>query len=124
MDDRTPSTPPALVKEVEPPIYQHSGLGVLLVASLAMTFAVASAAFLVQARMPGDGCPYGETKREVRAGFEPTTPQPETRQVGADCGEASYHANPDGSVTVIFDLCERGDAPAELDGIEIGAIHR
>lgn len=46
-----------LRREVEPPQRQPTGLGVMLLASASMFFAVAGSAFILRARM-NDGCPY------------------------------------------------------------------
>src|SRR5690606_41688094 len=47
---------PTLRREVEAPQRQPTGLGVMLIASAAMFFAVAGSAFIVRARMAGHCC--------------------------------------------------------------------
>jgi hypothetical protein len=124
MDERPLSSPPALVKEVAAPAYQQSGIGVLIVASLAMLFAVASAAFLVRARMDARGCPHVEFRAGQSASQAPADARPRA-PAGAECGEAVYQQLPDGSVIVTFDLCAPQPAPTrQLEGIEVRAIHR
>ena len=74
----------------------------MLVAATAMFFAVASSAFILRARM---------VECSMVPGFQPApvvvdvaTPATVT-SVGAECGEALYESNPDGSVSVYFELC-------------------
>jgi len=47
---------PTLRREVQPPLRQPTGLGVMLIAAAAMFFAVAGSAFVVRARMAGHCC--------------------------------------------------------------------
>jgi hypothetical protein len=124
MDDRPHSSPPVLIREVNAPAYLQSGLGVLFIASMAMLFAVASAAFLVRARMDGPSCPHAELRGKQTAWQEPADARP-SAPARTDCGEAVYHSQPDGSVIVTFDLCAP-EAPAtrQLEGVEVRAIHR
>jgi hypothetical protein len=106
MDDRAKTGSP-LVREVEPPQRQHSGLGVMVIASAAMFFAVTSSAFLLEARTTH--CPHRSMRAvTVQPAAQPTiraAPGGETPAARATCGEAVYRHHPDGSVTVNFDLC-------------------
>lgn len=83
-----------LRREVEQPLRQDAGLGVMLVASAAMFFAVTSSAFILRAQKPSDRCLHRTRSQPV-----PTT------HSAADCGEAVYQNNPDGTVSVEFELC-------------------
>ena len=114
MDAREPKDEPLqkpLRREVEFPIRQQSGLGLVMVASAAMFFAVASSAFLIRARMDVSRCPHSQPYR-VRA--VPVNPQPSLlpRQ-SSECGEAIYRKRPDGTVVVDFQLCE----PSEISPV-------
>ena len=96
---------PSLRREVEAPQRQPTGLGVMLIASAAMFFAVAGSAFIVRARMAGHCC--DRTHPPIRAKAERATPvlvEPE-RPDGTPCGQATYRTRPDGTVAVDFRLC-------------------
>jgi hypothetical protein len=121
MDERPKPSSPVLVKEVAPPLPRQSGLGVLVVASMAMLFAVSSAAFLVRARMDSAPCPRADSRAS------PADTGPAAAEPGAPCGEAAYVKHPDGTLTVTFDLCDAGAARAPVarpEGIEVRAVHR
>lgn len=100
-----------LRREVLYPQRQSTGVGVMLVASAAMFFAVASSAFILRAQMPMQECPgaardyeavsvelidSAEVSQEMGDGFIQTV---ET------CGDPIYQPNVDGTVSVFFDLC-------------------
>ena len=92
-----------------------SGLSVLIVASMAMLFAVASAAFLLRARMADESCPHLETRDSLVERAERAEPQRDAR-----CGEAMYESNPDGSMSIYFDLCSTSQGTSLL---ELRAVH-
>jgi hypothetical protein len=94
-----------LRREVQPPQHQPSGLGLMLIASAAMFFAVAGSAFVVRARMAGHCCDRALSSPPA------VRPAPLVTGGGAPCGEAVYRANPDGTVSVDFRLC-----PPEEEG--------
>jgi hypothetical protein len=99
-----------LRREVEPPQRQNTGLGVMLVASAAMFFAVAGSAFILRARMASSCCVRAHTAASatvvVEAPGVPAAEAPSHASLqSADCGQAVYRNNPDGSVSVYFDLC-------------------
>lgn len=58
MERRDPNALPELVREVELPPQPVSGFGIMVVASMAMLFAVVSSAFILRARMVADHCPH------------------------------------------------------------------
>lgn len=97
-----------LRREVQPPHRQPTGLGVMLIASAAMFFAVAGSAFVVRARMAGHCCDRAHSSAPAR----PRHVQPIVTGGGPPCGEAVYRPNPDGTVSVDFRLCP----PAEPSG--------
>ncbi len=96
-----------LRREVETPQRQPSGLGVMLIASAAMFFAVAGSAFVVRARMAGHCCdrehPSASAAERPAAVVRPVTPLDESST--EPCGQAIYRTNPDGTVAVDFRLC-------------------
>ena len=123
-----------LAKEVLAPQNPHSGLGVVLVASLAMFLAMASSAFVIRARMAGQSCPAH------RATYQSQLPAAKQwhaveRVSPGECGKPQYRTNPDGSVSVLFETCadrarhrdaarqdahQAGEQPV---GIEVRRIH-
>lgn len=101
---------PTLRREVEAPQRQPTGLGVMLIASAAMFFAVAGSAFIVRARMAGHCCdrahPPARVQKVQRVApviEDPTTP----------CGRALYSPRPDGTVEVDFRLCPQVEGVAQ-----------
>ena len=90
-----------LRREVQPPHRQPTGLGVMLIASAAMFFAVAGSAFVVRARMAGHCCDRAHSSAPARTRHV----QPLVTGDGPPCGEAVYRPNPDGTVSVDFRLC-------------------
>jgi hypothetical protein len=103
-----------LRREVQPPHRQPTGLGVMLIASAAMFFAVAGSAFVVRARMAGHCC-----DRAHPHAVRPVAPL--VTGGGAPCGEAVYRANPDGTVSVDFRLCPP-EQPAGQSGADEGGL--
>lgn len=103
-----------LQREVLFPQKQNTGVGVMLVASAAMFFAVASSAFILRAQMPMQQCP-GDAQRFEAVPVELIEAQ-QTQQILGDalsdavetCGHAILHDNPDGSVVMTYNLCPRG----------------
>lgn len=111
MDDLSPRRAPAdqLRREVEPPQRQPTGLGVMLLASAAMFFAVAGSAFILRARMATDSCPYRarghvttaprhDSLRPAPARFAEPPPA-----ASGDCQLRSVA--PDGTEVVEFRVC-------------------
>ena len=96
---------PILRREVEAPQRQPNGLGVMLIASAAMFFAVAGSAFVVRARMAGHCCDreHPPASAHPAAVVRPVTPLDQTAT--EPCGQAIYRTNPDGTVAVDFRLC-------------------
>ena len=126
MKERLRSHPPVLVKEVAAPANAQSSIGVLAVASFVMLFAVASAAFVLRAQMGAAPCPQAQTQQTTAERKAPAPPagdiEPALRD--APCGEAAYRENADGSVTVVYELCDRrSPRTGELGGVEIRAVH-
>ncbi len=100
-----------LRREVLYPQRQNTGVGVMLVASAAMFFAVASSAFILRAQMPSQECPV-DAQRYETVSVELIDSADIVQDIGASlndavetCGEPVYQDNPDGSVSVFFDLC-------------------
>lgn len=97
-----------LRREVEYPQRQSTGVGVMLVASAAMFFAVASSAFILRAQMPHQRCLHRVVPSEVQVAdvvevdLLDSMVDVETIET---CGEPLYQDNPDGSISVFFDLC-------------------
>jgi hypothetical protein len=91
-----------LRREVQPPHRQPTGLGVMLIASAAMFFAVAGSAFVVRARMAGHCCDRAHPSPHTQV--RPLPPIV-TGVDEAPCGEAIYRAGQDGAVLVEFRLC-------------------
>lgn len=107
MADRVPIV--ALSKEVLPPQKQSSGLGVMVVASMIMLMAVASSAFVLRARMAQEPC-LGHGMNPAQAHQIPRVEWP--LELPQECGTPIYQQNPDGSVSVFFDVCpESRQAP-------------
>lgn len=95
----------SLSKEVLPPQKPSSGFGVLMVASLAMFFAIASSAFVLRASMVRT-CPGAEKAPLV----VPEQMIIEWQEPVRECGMPEYRSNPDGSTTVFFEVCPQGQA--------------
>jgi hypothetical protein len=86
----------------------------MLIASSAMFFAVAGSAFVLRARLASECLRHR------------TLPAPASWESGAmgavspsgsyveECGQAVYRNNPDGSVSVYFDLCPTDEPEAIL----------
>lgn len=106
--DKLESMAEKLRREVEPPQRQHTGLGVMLIASAAMFFAVAGSAFILRARMANAGCPYSHGLRHhtntLQAQPAPIPNPP------SDCGRAVYHTGRDGTMSVTYELCPAQEA--------------
>lgn len=97
-----------LRREVLLPQRQNTGVGVMLVASAAMFFAVASSAFILRAQMPMQECP-GDARRYEAVPVELIEVPQSHGLHGSEttCEGPIYQDNPDGSVSVVFDLCPR-----------------
>src|SRR5262245_46120024 len=116
----------SLQREVLAPQRTSSGFGVMLVATGAMFFAVASSAFLLRAR--SHECltqprvqvvrPVGQEPRPAR--IRPAQPALVTTPIAVptgDCGRALYEGNADGTVSVVFHVC-----PDTPDGVAVDRI--
>ena len=115
-----------LRREVQTPQRQNTGLGVMLIASAAMFFAVAGSAFILQARMASECCPRAHTVSPpttivVDAPPETNTQTRPARNAAVECGKAIYRNNPDGTVSVTFPLCPEGSPALDTapDSIEV-----
>ena len=113
--DRDVAKPPV----AKPPSQRQStGVGVMLVASAAMFFAVASSAFILRAQMPmSDQCPGASSgmgsSSVQQSNFEAVEVELiDVRAVdsamlkGMPCDEPIYQDNPDGPSSIIFRLCD------------------
>jgi hypothetical protein len=107
----SPSEKVMLRREVQPPHRQPTGLGVMLIASAAMFFAVAGSAFVVRARMAGHCCDRAHPSPHAQAQVRPAPmPAPMVGDTGdVPCGEAVYRTGADGTVLVDFRLCPPGE---------------
>jgi len=104
---------PSLKKEVIAPYPESSGFAVILVASMAMFFAIASSALALRARItqcPSDLTPavssepvVVEWKWNELDVVEVPSPAPQP------CGSPTYRSNADGSVSVFFSVCPGND---------------
>jgi len=96
-----------LRREVLYPQRQSTGVGVMLVASAAMFFAVASSTFILRAQMPRDTCFHmSEMPSSIRAVPVELVSEEEMDQLSMQtCGDPLYEENGDGSVSIVFDLC-------------------
>ena len=93
-----------LRREVQLPHRQPTGLGVMLIASAAMFFAVAGSAFVVRARMAGHCCDRARVAPQAPVrlpSISPAAPRP----AEPPCGEAVYHPTASGKMVVEFRLC-------------------
>jgi hypothetical protein len=78
----------------------------MLVASAAMFFAVASSAFILRAQMPQRGCTQGADEGVPMRAVPVELIDDDTAARSIEtCGKPYYEANPDGTVSVFFDLC-------------------
>ncbi|WP_428261814.1 hypothetical protein [Haliangium sp.] len=121
------SPPQQLTKEVLTPQTPYSGLGVVLVASLAMMMALASSAFVVSARM-SKRCPTRAVAPEVAlpvaqdwsARPAPTQPAPALAPSEDACGP-TYRALPGNVIEVDFRVCPRHgeDGRLSLDQLRL-----
>jgi hypothetical protein len=103
MSERGNSDRPSLRREVETPQRQPTGLGVMLIASAAMFFAVAGSAFVVRARMAGHCCDRAHQPARPATVVRPATPL--LRDSAEPCGQAIYRTTPNGTVAVDYRLC-------------------
>lgn len=93
----------------------------MLVASASMFFAVASSAFLLRAQMPVERCYHQHAPGPI-APAPTLTPEPTAPVAARDCGQAVYEQRADGSVSVVFDVCEPAIDPAELELIDVELV--
>lgn len=109
-----------LQREVLYPQRQNTGVGVMLVASAAMFFAVASSAFILRAKMPmPEHCPHSNASMSEPGMNGVTIHRVETLDVelidldeveaththATQCGEPIFHENANGPSSVVFELC-------------------
>ncbi|ACY16399.1 hypothetical protein [Haliangium ochraceum] len=119
-----------LTQEVLAPQNPHGGLGVLIVASLAMFLAVASSALVLRVRM-AKTCPSqaasAERQLPVAVDWHGTKKAP---RAASSCGVPAYRSNPDGSVSVQYRVCTEDDAPTRratvisLDRLQLAPLER
>jgi hypothetical protein len=117
MDDQKPaSVPPTLHREVEPPQRQPTGLGVMLLASTSMFFAVAGSALVVRARMAAESnCPYRARIHQVAPSYDQLRPAPPpivqqnlvapSETTTADCTVTTTRIGPSGEQLIDFHVC-------------------
>jgi hypothetical protein len=70
-----------------------------------MFFAVASSAFILRAQMPQQSCPHAMDPLPIRAVPVELIAEDTITETVETCGEPFYEENPDGTVSVFFDLC-------------------
>ncbi|RMH42927.1 MAG: hypothetical protein D6689_06695 [Deltaproteobacteria bacterium] len=99
MVDLMEPTSPKLRREVELPARTSSGIGVMLVASAAMFFAIAASALLLRARMAHDAARLRALRVAPAPAIAPVATPP------ADCGSAHIDRLPDGRQVVTFRPC-------------------
>ncbi len=106
IDETNPVTGEKLRREVLYPQRQNTGVGVMLVASAAMFFAVASSAFILRAQMPQRSCPHmADQPLPMRAVPVELIDEATLNKTIESCSEPYYEENADGTVSVFFDLC-------------------
>jgi hypothetical protein len=113
-----------LRKEVETPQKHSNGVGLMLVASAAMLFAVAGSAFIVRARMAQNCCVHAHEMPSRVVVVEPAASVPEvTKTTVKNCGDGVFVSNNDGSQSVHFNLCAP-DAVADptIRGVEVHRV--
>jgi hypothetical protein len=94
-----------LTKEVLAPQNPYSGLGVVIVASVAMFMAVTSSALVLRARMVRSSAFHPQVELPAAVEWHATS-----RPVQAEpCGVPEYRGNADGSVSVYFKVCGESD---------------
>ena len=99
-----------LTKEVLAPQNPYSGLGVVIVASLAMFMAVASSALVLRARMARSCAMSVRSYQSVlpaAVDWHATAPRAQRAET---CGVPEYRSNADGSVSVYFKVCTESDS--------------
>jgi len=109
-----------LRREVQLPHRQPTGLGVMLIASAAMFFAVAGSAFVVRARMAGHCCDRARVAPQAPVRIPAISPAA-TRPAEPPCGEAVYHPGPSGKMVVEFRLCPPAAAGPGATLIDVDA---
>jgi hypothetical protein len=94
-----------LRREVQLPQRQPTGLGVMLIASAAMFFAVAGSAFVVRARMAGHWCDRAHPAQHAPVRLHLPSPTTMIAAEPSPCGQAVYRPGENGKTTVEFRLC-------------------
>lgn len=107
-----------LTKEVLAPQNPYSGLGVVIVASLAMFMAVTSSALVLRARV-ARSCSASVYQSQLPAAVSWHATADASRPAPAEtCGVPEYRGNADGSVSVYFKVCDEGeDRPAGVPSL-------
>jgi hypothetical protein len=111
-----------LTKEVLAPQNPYSGLGVVIVASLAMFMAVASSALVLRARMARSCAMSARAYHsELPAAVDwhaSASPSSRRAERAETCGVPEYRSNADGSVSVYFKVCAESDSrPAGMPSL-------
>jgi hypothetical protein len=104
--------PLKLKREVEPPQRPNSGIGVLVVASAAMFFAVAGSAFILRARMA-----HMRAHEPIHVVESPDIAP--MAQPDVTCGEPTVHDNGDGTASVTYRPCAQTVRVITEDGTAV-----
>lgn len=110
-----------LTKEVLAPQHPYNGLGVVIVAAMAMFMAVSSSALVLRARM-ARSCAMSDRAYQSEL---PAAVDWQGHAAAESCGVPEYQTNADGSVSVYFKVCAesdgRGTAARSLDDLHLRA---
>jgi hypothetical protein len=96
--------PAKLTREVESPRRTGTGVGVLVVASAAMFFAIAGSAFVLRARMAHVAA-HGAIEHAPA-----TAPVVAPAAAPVECGAPQIETLPDGRQVVLFEPCAKATA--------------
>lgn len=102
-----------LTKEVLAPQNPYSGLGVVIVASVAMFMAVTSSALVLRARMVRSKAVHPQVELPAAVEWHATARPAQA----ATCGVPEYRGNADGSVSVYFKVCSESERPAGVPSL-------
>jgi hypothetical protein len=94
-----------LTKEVLAPQNPYNGLGVVIVAAMAMFMAVSSSALVLRARM-ARSCAMSARAYQSEL---PAAVDWQAQATAESCGVPEYKTNADGSVSVYFKVCTETD---------------
>lgn len=95
-----------LTKEVLAPQNPYNGLGVVIVAAMAMFMAVSSSALVLRARM-ARSCAM--SARAYQSELPAAVDWQGHAAAAVSCGVPEYQSNADGSVSVYFKVCTETD---------------